>query len=79
MSQIDAILDQVARLSPEERAELRIRLLDADESADEGAVEMAWGEEISRRLKAYRRGEVEAVPASEALAKVEALLERLRA
>ncbi|MBW2256428.1 MAG: addiction module protein [Deltaproteobacteria bacterium] len=79
MSQVDTILEQVALLTPEERAELRIRLLDADEGVDEEAVEHAWGEEIARRLRAYKRGEMGAVPGTEAIARVDALLASLRA
>ncbi len=77
MSQVDAILDQVAQLTPDERAELQIRLLDTG-PADDG-VQEAWGNEIARRLDAYRRGETTAVPASEALARADALLAKLRA
>ncbi len=55
MSQVDAILDQVGQISPDERTELQIRLLAAGPADDD--VQEAWGNKIARRLDAYRRGE----------------------
>jgi putative addiction module component (TIGR02574 family) len=42
-----------------------------DDSTD---VELAWEQEIRRRLDAYRRGETKAVPAEEVFAKARELL-----
>lgn len=48
-----------------ERARLAERLLASLD--DEADVEEAWREEVRRRLEAYRKGEMEAVPASKVL------------
>lgn len=48
-----------------ERARLAERLLASLD--DEADVEEAWQDEVKRRLEAYRKGELEAVPASEVL------------
>lgn len=48
-----------------ERARLAERLLASlDENAE---IEEAWAAEVRRRLDAYRRGEIEAVPAEEVI------------
>lgn len=68
--------DQVAELakrgiglSPEDRvrlAELLLASLDEEPTSD---IEVAWDEEIKRRLAAYDRGEVKAIDAEEVFAK----------
>lgn len=68
---------EALELSTHERARLAQRLLASlDDGADEdpAEVERAWEVEIERRLAAYRAGEMEAVPADEALARIRARL-----
>lgn len=48
-----------------ERARLAERLLASLD--EEGEVEEAWRDEVRRRLEAYRKGEMEAVPANKVL------------
>ena len=78
MSQIDHIMDQVSQLSPDERLELRIRLLDAELGPEDSDAESAWAEEIRRRVAAYRRGEVELVPAAHVLKEARDLVAKIR-
>jgi putative addiction module component (TIGR02574 family) len=57
-----------------ERARLAERLLASlDEDPD---VDAAWRDEVPRRLAAYRAGELESIPADEALKKARTRLER---
>lgn len=66
-------------LPVQERAHLAHRLL---ESLDEGVVEdptevaKAWEAEIERRIREYRSGNVEAIPASEVFAEARSRSER---
>jgi putative addiction module component (TIGR02574 family) len=72
------------RLEPEalelpvhERAALAHRLiasLDDGPEDDPTEVELAWEEEIHRRLAAYRSGEVQTISSDEVFAKARALL-----
>lgn len=78
MSQVDDIMERVLTLSPEERLELRIHLIDAEHGPEESGVEQAWAEEIARRIEAYRRGEVELVSATDALDDARELLAKMR-
>lgn len=79
MSQVDRIMDQVADLSEDEKRELRIRLLDEPDPVDPDEVARAWGEEIARRIEDFKAGREEAVPASEALRRMDEALAKLRA
>lgn len=68
---------EAMELSTRDRAALAHRLivsLDEGPEDDPTEVELAWEEEIRRRLDAYRRGETKAVPAEEVFAKARALL-----
>lgn len=71
---------EALELPTSERAALAHRLIASlDESGDDDPteVELAWEEEIQRRLDEYRRGEVQTIPSSDVFAKARALL-RLR-
>lgn len=57
-------------LGSEERAQLAARLLLSLEEATESDVEKLWLDEAERRLDAYHKGAVQAIPASEVFAKV---------
>ena len=68
---------EALELPTSERAALAHRLiasLDDGGEDDPTEVEIAWADEIQRRLDEYRRGEVQPVPASEVFAKARALL-----
>jgi putative addiction module component (TIGR02574 family) len=68
---------EALELPARERAALAHRLiasLDEGPEDDPTEVELAWEEEIQRRLDAYRRGEVQPVSSDEVFAKARALL-----
>ena len=62
------ISTQARKLSPEERLELVDDLLASLDEVDP-AIDSLWAREAEERLAAYRRGEIEAVPLQEVLAK----------
>lgn len=59
------VRELLEKLSPEERIELA-DLLYADTVTPDAEWEAAWAAEAERRIEAYRRGEVEAIPSEEA-------------
>jgi putative addiction module component (TIGR02574 family) len=64
-------------LPPSDRAALAHRLIvSLDDSPDEDPteVELAWEQEIQRRVEEYRRGEVQTISSAEVFAKARALL-----
>ena len=79
MSRMDTMFDEVqrqARLLPlREKAMLaRILVEELDPETDDN-VEQLWLAESKRRLEAYRRGEVEALPGDEVMARLFAKLQ----
>lgn len=68
------VLEEALALPPEERAELAERLWTSLEpsSEEQERIDRLWAEEVEARLDAYERGEIEAIPAEQAIA--EALL-----
>jgi hypothetical protein len=64
----DQLEAELLRLPREERARLAELLAESVDSE----VAAGWEEEIARRLQAYERGEMEAVDAREALARLRA-------
>ena len=67
MSALQKIESQAMHLEPEERALLAEHLIASlDIGADENADEL-WAREAEARYDAYKRGEMAAVPAEEAL------------
>ena len=74
---LDRLEAEALELPTKQRAALAHRLiasLDDGPDDDPTEVELAWEEEIHRRLDAYRRGEVQTVPSSDVFAKARALL-----
>ena len=74
---LDRLETEALELSSRERAALAHRLiasLDEGPDDDPTEVELAWEEEIHRRLAAYRSGEVQAIPSDDVFAKARALL-----
>lgn len=78
MSQpIDRLEAEALELPLHERARLAhslIASLDAEPEEDPAEVELAWAEEIERRLAEYRSGAVRPIPASEVFAEARARL-----
>ena len=65
----DDILKELLTLAPGDRAQLAERLLESLEPPDE-KIRQLWMEEAERRLDAYERGDLPAVPAEEVFAKL---------
>lgn len=59
------ILAEAKSLAPQQREAIAEALLIDVDEADQDEVDAAWAEEIDRRLAAYDRGEVQAVPPAE--------------
>lgn len=59
---------QARTLVPEERSRLVELLLDSLHESPLAEVELAWAEEIERRVAAYERGEVETFAAEDVFA-----------
>lgn len=62
---LDEIAKSMLQLDLEDRAELAARLLLSLDEPEASEVERLWVEEAIRRLDAYRRGEIQAIPAEE--------------
>ena len=74
---LERLESEALALPVRERAALAHRLvvsLDDGPEDDPTEVELAWEEEIRRRLEAYRSGEVQTIPSDEVFAKARALL-----
>ena len=70
---LEAVIEEVLKLSAEERTELVARLLDSlDDNADPGH-EAAWTEVIDRRMKDIAEERVELVDAADAMAQARAV------
>jgi putative addiction module component (TIGR02574 family) len=59
---LESLIEQARHLSDEERELLLLRLQTMQDATADPAVEAEWQAEIERRLAAYDRGEVQAVP-----------------
>ena len=62
----DSLLQKALALDPNERAALVNELL-ASLDAPDAAIDAAWLEEVTNRIKAYRAGEIRSIPADEVL------------
>jgi len=62
------ILDQALELSATERAIVAEKLLFSLDSPD-SKIDDIWGKEANSRVEAYKKGEIEAIPAEEVFAK----------
>ena len=69
-ARIDHLLDEALSLPPDERSALVIALLDSLEGEDEETIGKAWADEIRRRRNALSSGTTQAVPWSEARARL---------
>ena len=72
----DELLEKAMSLPDQERAELASSLIDSlDPTVDEDA-ELAWQQEISRRMDEVKSGKVKTIPWREVQQKGRALLRR---
>jgi putative addiction module component (TIGR02574 family) len=72
---LEKVEAEALELPPRERALLARRLIASlDRQDDSPDVELAWEEEIHRRVEEHRSGAVQAVPASEVFARAHARL-----
>jgi putative addiction module component (TIGR02574 family) len=62
------LCDQASQLPPDERMALVDHILDTLDERDE-SLDAQWAHEAEARLEAYRRGEVQAIPLNEVIAK----------
>ncbi len=62
------ICDQASQLPPDERLALVDQILDTLDQRDE-SLDAQWAQEAEARLAAYRRGDIQAIPLIEVIAK----------
>lgn len=73
--ELEALKEQAAKLSDDERAELARFLIDSlEDPADDEDFDSLWGPVIERRLGEIDRGEVKLIPGDEVFAKLRAKL-----
>ncbi|MCD4804331.1 MAG: addiction module protein [Desulfobacterales bacterium] len=63
--QLEQLTKEVMNLSLEERAELAQRLLVSLDEAPPSEIERLWMQEAERRLKEFREGKVQGIPAED--------------
>ena len=62
---------EIFTLPPLARASLAERLLSSLDTTEQNAIDQKWATEAEDRLKAYQRGELKAVDASEVIERLE--------
>ena len=72
-ARVDHVLEDVLRLSAEERSAVAAALIDSLETGDEGSVAEAWRAELLRRRAELRAGLVPGAPWSEVRARMIAM------
>ena len=70
----DELLQKAMTLPPEDRAELASSLIDSLDQTVDADAEMAWQQEVSRRVDEVRSGQVKTIPWREVQWKGRALL-----
>ena len=75
-SKAKALLDEVLKLSAEERAELAAHVLASLDGAEPADLSPAWRDEIERRARRVLAGEAQGAPWAEVRARIEARLQR---
>ena len=65
---------ELSELSPEDRAKLALALVESLEPEEEGDIAEAWRLEAKRRYEQYKRGEVQAIPGDEVIARIRSRL-----
>ena len=71
--QVAELAERGKALAPEDRSRLVDMLLESLHEGSLAEVEVAWDEEVERRLAAYDRGEVQAIAGEEVMAKARRL------
>jgi putative addiction module component (TIGR02574 family) len=74
--QVTELAERGKALAPEDRSRLVDMLLVSLHEAPLAEVEVAWDQEVERRLAAYDRGELQALDGEEVLAKARRLAQR---
>ena len=64
---VDAVLGAALALPPQDRAIVAERLLESLNEGNQAEIDAAWLAEVERRLEAFDRGEMKAVPAEEVM------------
>ncbi len=59
---VESIIDQALQQPEKERARIAERLISSLDHAADATVEMAWQEEVGRRLKEIDSGAVQCIP-----------------
>jgi putative addiction module component (TIGR02574 family) len=72
-ARVDHVLEDVLRLSADERAAVAVALIDSLETADEASIAEAWRTELLRRRQELRSGVVKAAPWPEVRARMSAM------
>ena len=72
-ARVDHVLEDVLRLSAEERSAVAAALIDSLETSEEGSVAEAWRTELLRRRQELRVGVVQAASWSEVRARMSAM------
>ena len=72
-ARVDHILHEALELPDDQRSALVVALLDSLEGSADPSISEAWREEVKRRRNALRNGAVQAVPWSEAKARLSSL------
>ena len=67
---VKRLTEEIRKLPPEEQADLMDELLVLTYREPDPEIDKAWAEEAERRLAAYRRGEIEAIPLEEVMARL---------
>lgn len=68
-ARVGLVLEDVLRLSAEERSAVVVALIDSLETSDDKSVAQAWRTELLRRRRELRAGEVQPAPWSEVRAR----------
>nr|VFJ87047.1 MAG: putative addiction module component, TIGR02574 family [Candidatus Kentron sp. H]VFJ88705.1 MAG: putative addiction module component, TIGR02574 family [Candidatus Kentron sp. H]VFJ94977.1 MAG: putative addiction module component, TIGR02574 family [Candidatus Kentron sp. H]VFJ96836.1 MAG: putative addiction module component, TIGR02574 family [Candidatus Kentron sp. H]VFJ97444.1 MAG: putative addiction module component, TIGR02574 family [Candidatus Kentron sp. H] len=69
----EKVLREALELPPVDRAGLIERLFRSFDSSGNGPVDSAWATEVEARIDAYNRGEIDASPAEDVLARMNRL------
>jgi putative addiction module component (TIGR02574 family) len=72
-ARVDHVLEDVLRLSAEERSAVAAALIDSLETSEEGSIAEAWRVELLRRRAELRAGVAKASPWSEVRARMSAM------
>jgi putative addiction module component (TIGR02574 family) len=67
---VKRLTEEIRRLSREDQADLIEELLVLTYREPDAEIDKAWAEEAERRLAAHRRGETQAIPFAEVMARL---------